>query len=443
MKKLPRVAIIGRPNVGKSSLFNRLVGRKKSIVDDQPGVTRDRVTGLVNWDGQLFQLIDTGGVIHQPESELELAVRNQIEIASIEADMILFLTDFKVGVTAEDLEISRWLKKIQKPVIPVINKVDALEHAALTGEFYKLGLGDPIHVSAVRGLFINELLDHIVDHIQPIEEDNYAEEDAIPVAILGKPNVGKSSLINRLIGKDVSVVSEMPGTTRDAVDSILHYKNHSIRLIDTAGLRKKSRMKDSIEFYATLRSQRHIDMCEVAILMIDANQGITAQDMDILSMIHEAKKGMILAINKWDILSEKEAKSFDHIVKNLKERYTILKHFPVISISALVGLRVFKILDHILEVHENYHRTIATSYLNRILEEITRKYPPPAFRGKEIRFFYITQIGSSPPNFIIFSNHPSHLRENYLRYLEAELYQRLKLDGIHFKYTIRRKEKEE
>ncbi|MBP7462636.1 MAG: ribosome biogenesis GTPase Der [Candidatus Delongbacteria bacterium] len=443
MKKLARVAIIGRPNVGKSSLFNRLIGRKKSIVDDQPGVTRDRVTGVVNWDGWIFQLIDTGGLMRQPESDLELAVRAQIEVASMEADLILFLADFKVGVTTEDMEISRWLKQTQKPVIPVVNKVDALDHAALTGEFYKLGLGDPIHVSAVRGLFINELLDHIVDHIKPLQEDQYTEEDAIPVAILGKPNVGKSSLINRLIGKEISVVSNIPGTTRDAIDSILHYKNQSIRLIDTAGLRKKSRIKDSIEFYATLRSQRHIDLCEVAILMIDANQGITAQDIDILTMIREAKKGMILVINKWDVLSEKDHKSFDQMVKNLKERYTVLKYFPIISISALVGLRVFKILDHILDVHTNYHRTIATSFLNRMLEEITKKYPPPAFRGKEIRFFYITQIESAPPHFIIFSNHPDHLRDNYLRYLETELYQRLKLDGIHFKYSIRRKDKEE
>ncbi len=440
MKKIPQIAILGRPNVGKSSLFNRLIGKRLSIVDDQPGVTRDRVFGMVEWEGFYFSLIDTGGLIPDPKNEIEVGVIEQIEIARNESDLIMFIVDAQVGITEEDLRIARELLRLEKPILLVVNKLDNPKNTLFLGEYYKLGLGEPLAVSAANGLFVNDLLDTIIEHLPREITDWEENNNAIPVAIVGRPNIGKSTLINRLIGKNISVVSSIPGTTRDAVHSFIQYKNQIIKLIDTAGLRRKSRIQNNIEYYSTVRSIRHVGLSEISLLLIDPEEGLTKQDLEIMDIIRKERKGMILVINKWDKLTNKTEKSFADFCKELYSNYSWLKYFPITTISALTGLRVFPLLETILTVHQRYNQQISTSYLNRIVEKISLQYPPPANKGKHIKFYFASQIAQSPPKIVITTNFPDLLKDNYTRYFETSLYENLDLNGVFFKYSFIKKE---
>ncbi len=441
MKKLPVVAIIGRPNVGKSTLFNKLIRQKKAIVADKPGVTRDKILGIVEWDGKYFHLIDTGGITFDQNDSITEQVKKQIEIASNEADLILFLTDYKNGITGDDLNIAKWAKKLNKNIILVVNKIDSKELLPYASEFYALGFKDTFFISAINSLNISELLDAILSKIKNVSTAHIPYGNTIPISILGKPNVGKSTLINKIAGKEISIVSEIPGTTRDSVDLFFKYKNNIFQFIDTAGLRKKTKIKDNIEFYSLVRTIRYLEQSQIALFLLDSNQGLTSLDIEILEQIHENNKGLIVLLNKWDILEDKDDKSFIRYKEYLSSRLSYLKFVPIISISALTGLRVAKIFDTILYVYENYNKKIPTSFLNNTLEKIIKNNPPPVYRGKEIKFYYITQIGTAPPHFIIFSNYPEQLSDTYKRYLTNQLYEALSLEGIFFKISFKKRER--
>jgi len=441
MKKLPVVAIIGRPNVGKSTLFNKLIRQKKAIVADKPGVTRDKILGTVEWDGKYFHLIDTGGITFDQNDSITEQVKKQIEIASNEADLILFLTDYKNGITGDDLNIAKWAKKLNKNIILVVNKIDSKELLPYASEFYALGFKDTFFISAINSLNISELLDAILSKIKNVSTAHIPYGNTIPISILGKPNVGKSTLINKIAGKEISIVSEIPGTTRDSVDLFFKYKNNIFQFIDTAGLRKKTKIKDNIEFYSLVRTIRYLEQSQIALFLLDSNQGLTSLDIEILEQIHENNKGLIVLLNKWDILEDKDDKSFIRYKEYLSSRLSYLKFVPIISISALTGLRVAKIFDTILYVYENYNKKIPTSFLNNTLEKIIKNNPPPVYRGKEIKFYYITQIGTAPPHFIIFSNYPEQLSDTYKRYLTNQLYEALSLEGIFFKISFKKRER--
>jgi len=440
MGKIPQVAVIGRPNVGKSTLFNRLIGQKKSIVADMPGVTRDRVFGDVEYDGVCYRLIDTGGIVLENETEIEIGIRRQIEIATIEADCVILLCDRKVGVTEDDVRIAREFQKKGIEIVLTVNKVDSSEWIAQSAEFYSLGFKRTVFISGMSGFNIDTLLDAVNEVIRPLYNQIEQNIDAVSVAILGRPNVGKSSLINRLTGNEISIVSNVPGTTRDAVDTFVKYHGKQIRLIDTAGLRRKTKVKDQIEYYSSLRSIRHLEQCDLALMMIDAKEGLTAKDLEIISTIEHQRKGMILLINKWDILPEKNEKSFDHFKKRLIEKHSLLQYFPILSISAIQNQRLNKIYDLIIKVYNQYQKRYQTSFLNSVVKKMTTHYPAPAYRGKEIKFYYTTQVNSSPPHIVLFSNYPEHLRENYTKYMLSQFYQQLNIQGVFLKVSYKKRQ---
>lgn len=423
----PIVAIVGRPNVGKSTLFNKLIGERRAIVEDEPGTTRDRLYGEAEWRGREFTIVDTAGILPGEEdestasmAEIVRATRAQAQLAIDEADAIIFLVDVKEGVTAADEEVADLLRQTNKPVILGANKADSMERVQNAVEFWSLGLGEPIPLSSYHGTGTGDLLDVLYEALPPFEEDP-DEEYALKIAIVGRPNVGKSSLLNRLIGSERVVVSDIPGTTRDTIDTVVEYNGEKILLIDTAGIRRRGRIDRGIEQYSVLRALRAIERADVALLMVDATEGVTAQDAHVAGMIIDAYKGIAVLVNKWDAL-EKNNETFDEWTRHVQAELHFIPYAPVLFISALTGQRVEKILDLALQINGERNTRISTSQLNTILRDAVRAHPPSSIhKGAHLRIFYATQAQVAPPVFLFFSNAPEQIHFSYKRYLENRI----------------------
>ncbi len=429
----PIVAIIGRPNVGKSTLFNRLAGERISIVEDTPGVTRDRIYADAEWLNYNFTIIDTGGLEPESDDMILKSMYAQAEIAIGSADVIVFVTDVKTGVTDSDMQVANILRKAQKPVLVAVNKVDDLAKYSMdVYEFYQLGLGDPIGVSAGQMLGLGELLDAVVSHF-PEEAKNQEEEDVIKVAVIGKPNVGKSSLINRILGEERVIVSDIAGTTRDAIDSDYVYEGQKYTFIDTAGMRRKSKIKENIEKFSIIRAVAAVERADVCILMINAEEGITDQDTKIAGIAHEAGKAVIIAVNKWDLV-EKDNHTMNKFIKDIDTELKYMPYAPKIFISAMTGQRVSKLFNMIKAVNENNARRVATGVLNDVLIEAMAMNQPPADKGRPLRIYYMTQVSVRPPTFVLFVNDTELLHFSYKRYIENQLREAFGFEGtpIHF-----------
>jgi len=423
------VVIVGRPNVGKSTLFNRLVGRKEAIVHDLSGVTRDRNYGEVEWAGKEFQLIDTGGYVPNSPDLFETAIREQVQIAITEADAVLFLVDVKAGLTSFDIEIGRILRSSNKKFFLIVNKVDSEKLEPGAAEFYSLGVEKVYDISAVAGRKIGDLLDDITADMPMIEEEE-DDNSKLKIAVVGRPNVGKSSLTNALLGEDRSIVTNIPGTTRDSIDSILKYYGQEITLIDTAGLRKKKKVEENIEFFSTIRTLRAIAECEVVIILVDAQTGIEKQDQKIIDEAVNRRKSVILAVNKWDLI-EKDTNTARQFEVAIKEKMGSIDYIPIVFISALTKQRIYKLIDMAIEIFKERKKQISTSDLNeKILPEIERNPPPSTATGKEVKIKYITQAKGSYPVFLFFSNYPKEIPEHYKRYLEKLIRRKYGFEGV-------------
>ncbi|MEM7417542.1 MAG: ribosome biogenesis GTPase Der [Gemmatimonadota bacterium] len=413
---VPVVAVVGRPNVGKSTFFNRIIGKRVAIVDDQPGVTRDRNFARADWAGRDFFIVDTGGVIEGSDEGMDVAIREQAMHAVHEADVILFLVDGKAGVQPLDERLAEVLRKTSTPVILVVNKVDNLPNDPGYLDFWSLGMDEPVPVSALSGKGSGDLLDRILEHF-PAAAEFEPDDDVIRVAIVGKPNVGKSSFINRLTGEDRSVVSDVAGTTRDPVDTTFKYHGKTLVFVDTAGLRRQSKVKDSLEYYSALRTDRVVTSSDVCVVLVDASEDdLHAQDIKIAEAAWEAGRGVVLLANKWDLV-EKETMTAPDWQKRVRERIPFLQWVPMLFTSALTGQRVRKCLELILEVAEERGRRIDTHEVNEVLETLVRRTPPPHHRGRRVKIKYATQASVRPPTFAIFSNFPKALPAHYIRYL--------------------------
>lgn len=435
--KLPVVVIVGRPNVGKSTLFNRLVGRREAIVDDLSGVTRDRNYGEVEWNAKLFRLIDTGGYVPESKDLFEKEIREQVRMGIDEADFILFVVDAREGLTPVDEEIAKLLRASGKKCLVVVNKVDSSVQEQLMHDFHGLGLGELHPVSATVGRGTGDFLDILTKDFP--ERNQYTEDSRLKIAIVGRPNVGKSSLTNALLGFDRSVVTDIPGTTRDSVDSILKFHGEEIVLIDTAGLRKRTKVKENIEFYSGIRTLKAIDECNVSIVMIDASIGLESQDQKIIDEAVKRRKGIILAVNKWDLI-EKDSKTADDWAKALRKKLGMLEYIPVIFISALQKQRIYKLIELAKEIQSRRIRKIPTAELNdTILPEIELIPPPSGPTGKEIKIKYVTMGGEYYPIFLFFSNQPKYIPEHYKRYLENCIRKHYDYTGIPITLAFKQK----
>lgn len=437
----PIVAIVGRPNVGKSTLFNTLAGERISIVKDYPGVTRDRIYADVDWLNYKFTLIDTGGIEPDTGDKMLKHMREQAMIAIDTADVIMFLVDVKQGLVDADYKVADMLRKSHKPVVLVVNKVDNFEkYQSDVYEFYNLGIGDPYPISATSKTGLGDMLDVVIENFNTSNEET--EENEIPkVAIIGKPNVGKSSIINKLVGEDRVIVSDIAGTTRDAIDTVVKYNKQEYVFIDTAGLRRKSKIKEEIERFSIIRTVAAVERCDVAILVIDANEGVTEQDAKIAGIAHERGKGIIIAVNKWDAI-EKDDKTMYKYNNKIREVLSFMPYAEIMYISALTGQRLNKIFDMIDMVIQNNSMRIATGVLNEIVTEATALKQPPSDKGKRLKIYYTTQAAVKPPTFVIFVNDKQLMHFSYLRYLENKIREAFGFKGTSLKFFVReRKEK--
>jgi GTP-binding protein len=431
------VAIVGRPNVGKSTLFNRILGHRDAIVHDHPGVTRDRHYADAEWAGRSFTLIDTGGFVPASDDVIEIAVREQAQVAIEEADLVLFVVDATTGPLPTDAEIASVLRKAAKRVVTIVNKVDSDAREYAVSEFFSLGLGTPVPASALLGRKIGDLLDEVT---AGMEDRGGADEDdgRLKLAIIGRPNVGKSSLVNALVQRDRHIVTDIPGTTRDPIDTVLTYQGQDIVLVDTAGLRRKSKIKESIEFFSTLRTLKSIDRCDVAIVLLDATQGLEHQDLHVVDAALERKRPMVIAVNKWDLV-EKDNKTADAYAKALRERLRAYDYVPILFISAVVRQRIYKVIDIAKAVHAESQRRIQTSELNDALLPEIERYPPRTRSGKELKIKFITQVRTAPPVFAFFCNLPEQIEENYRRFLENRLRERYPFTGVPVTLVFKKK----
>lgn len=429
------VAIVGRPNVGKSTLFNRLVGERVAIVEEKPGVTRDRLYKDVEWSGRVFTLVDTGGLDFQEKDEISGKTRRQVELAIREADVLLFLVDARAGLTPADEEIAQTLRRSEKPVLLVANKVEkfAGEHY----DFFRLGLGEPVPVSAVQGLNTGDLLDKILQAL-PADEEEGCLEELIRVAVVGRPNVGKSSLVNKILGFERVIVSAQPGTTRDAIDTLFEHAGSRFLLVDTAGIRRKSKIDEATERYSVMRALKAIDGCDVSLVMLDALEGVTEQDKRIAGYVHEKGKAGILVVNKWDLFKKGE-RAADRYREAVDQELPFLSYAPVAFVSALTGKGVRQLLQLVAGVWEEFSRTIPTGSLNVLLADLQLRNPPPAQKGKRLKIFYGTQLKTRPPTFALFVNDPELLHFSYLRYLENQLRLAWGFAGTPLRFIFRRR----
>lgn len=437
MRGAPTVALIGRPNVGKSTLFNRLIGRREAIVDDRPGVTRDRNFAAVEWNGRRFWLVDTGGLIPRADDALNRAIRAQVEMAVAASDVVAFLVDVETGVHPADLEIAAYLRKSGRPVLLVVNKADHLPDETRHLAFYELGMGDPFPVSAAVGKSSGDLLDRIVS-LLPAAPPASSEAE-IHVAVVGRPNVGKSSLVNRLLGEERLVVAVEAGTTRDAIDTPLLYRDRTLVFIDTAGLRKRSKVEDDIEFYSTVRTAGAIERADVCVLVVDAKDGMHVQDLRIANDAWAQGAALVIAVNKWDLVEEKDSNTAARGERELAARAPFLQFIPFLYVSAKTGQRVPQLLDLILNVAEERHKRVPTSEVNRVLEGLLDRQQPPQPVGGSVRLFYASQIGTAPPRFAIVSNRPDAIPESYTRYLLNGFREAWQFTGAPVTIKFRRK----
>ena len=432
------IAIVGRPNVGKSMLFNKLIGRRLSIVEDTPGVTRDRIYGESDWCGRKFTLVDTGGIEPNTDNEILTFMREQAQIAIDNATVIVLVVDIKTGMTAADQEVANMLQRSKKPIVLAVNKMDS------TGtvdpefyEFYNLGLGDPIAVSAVHGHATGDLLDACMKYFPP-EDESEEDDDVIQVAIIGKPNVGKSSLTNRILGQERVIVSNVAGTTRDAIDSYFENESGKYNFIDTAGMRKKSKVDDAIEKYSVLRATMAIERSDVCLILIDANDGVTEQDTKIAGLAHEAGKACIIVVNKWDAV-EKDGKTMDRMREDIRRDLSYMTYAPILFISALTGQRVGRLFQLIKYVDDQAAMRITTGMLNSLLADATARVQPPTDKGRRLKIYYMTQAGIRPPHFVCFCNDAKLFHFSYQRYLENQIRSTFGLEGTPIRLTIRQR----
>ncbi len=436
----PVVAIVGRPNVGKSTLFNKLVGDRISIVEDTPGVTRDRIYHEIEWTGRTLMLIDTGGIEPKTDDLILKYMRLQAEIAIDTADVIIFMTDVKTGLTADDRDIARMLLKSNKPVVLCVNKVDKVGDLPYEFyEFYELGfISDPIPVSSIHGTGSGDLLDKVLEFLPDESEEETEDDDAISVAVIGKPNAGKSSIINRILGEERLIVSNIPGTTRDAINTRVENKFGKYIFVDTAGIRRKSRVEDRIEKFSVLRSKMAVENANVCVLMIDASEGITEQDEHIAGLAHEAGKPTIIVVNKWDLI-EKDNKTVNDFTQKIRTSLAYMPYAPILFISAKTGQRIDKLFEFINYVHEQSLLRISTGMLNDVLNDAVTKVQPPSDKGKRLKIYYMTQVGVAPPTFVIFCNDAELFHFSYQRYIENKIREVFGFQGTPIKIIIRQK----
>ena len=434
----PLVAIVGRPNVGKSLLFNRLCGQRLSIVEDTPGVTRDRLYAKCEWRNRVFDIVDTGGIEPGTDDQILSFMREQAEIAIQAAAVIVLVCDIRTGVTAADQDVANLLLRARKPVILAVNKADSIGHEDPgLYEFYNLGLGDPIAISALHGHGTGDLLDACFEFFPP-EEEEEEEDDVIRVAVIGKPYVGKSSLVNRILGEERVIVSNVAGTTRDAVDTEYENEKGKYLFIDTAGMRKKSRVDDRIERFSVLRATMAIERSHVCLILIDANEGVTEQDTKVAGLAHEAGKACVIVVNKWDAI-EKDGKTMDRMRKEVMQSLSFMTYAPVIFISALTGQRVDRLFDLINYVNSQAATRISTGMLNSVLADATSRVQPPTDKGRRLKIYYMTQVGVRPPHFVCFCNDAKLFHFSYQRYLENQIRSTFGLEGTPVRLTIRQK----
>lgn len=436
-ERIPVVAVVGRPNVGKSTLFNRFLGERRAIVDDRPGVTRDRHFARTDWTGHNFFVVDTGGIVEGSDEPLDRQIREQALAAVAEADLVLFVVDAREGVHPLDEGIAEILRRDSRRVIVVANKSDRWPHDQGYLDFWSLGMGDPVPVAANTGAGSGDLLDRIVSRFADlVPELEPEEEGTVRVAVIGKPNAGKSSLVNRLFGEERMVVSEVPGTTRDAVDTPMKYHGRDLIFVDTAGLRRQAKVKDSLEYYSSLRTARVIREADVALLLVDAVEGVTIQDLKIVDQAWEAGCGLILVVNKWDLV-EKDHRTAQEFEKELVARAPHFRWIPTLFASALTGLRARKTLDLVLEVADQRNRRIPTHEVNEVLEELVGRQPPPHARGRAVNFKYATQVQAAPPSFVLFCNLPNDVPDHYIRYIYNGFRERWGFRGAPIRVRLR------
>ncbi len=430
----PMVALVGRPNVGKSTLFNRLVGSPTAIVEDVAGTTRDRLYGDADWSGKIFTLIDTGGIATDQADDFTAMIEEQATQALEEADVIVFLVDVRAGVNQADADVAERLRRSNKPVILVANKADNQSRQIQAVEFYELGLGDPLAISATHGLGIGDLLDEISRHFpdEPADET----ETMTKVAIVGRPNVGKSSLLNAILGEERTIVSEVPGTTRDAIDTIVDYEGQKLVLIDTAGIRRRGRVDQGVEKYSVIRTLRAIDRADVVCLVVDATEMLTAQDVHIAGFIRDATKGILLVVNKWDLVPKTE-KTIEQYQEEVKRELNFMDYAPSVFISAKTHQRVDRVLRSVLQIKEQREKRIPTAELNNVVHEATRRHEPTGSHGRSLKIFYATQASVNPPTFIFFVNDPKLCHFSYRRYLENQLREKLGFEGTGIKLVMK------
>ena len=434
----PIVAVVGRPNVGKSTLFNKLIGQRLSIVEDTPGVTRDRIMADCEWRGRTFLLVDTGGIEPKSDDVILSQMRQQAQLAIDQADVIVLVTDLRAGVTANDQDVAAMLQRCGKPVVLCVNKCDTPgEPPAEFYEFYNLGLGDPIAVSSVHGMGTGDLLDAVYPFFPP-EEAAEEEPDVIQVAVIGRPNAGKSSLVNRIAGEERSIVSDVAGTTRDAIDTWVHNEYGDFIFIDTAGLRRKSRVEDAVEKYSVLRAQMAVERADVCVILIDGVEGFTEQDSKVAGIAHEQGKACIIAVNKWDAV-EKTDKTMDQMRKKLMNDFSFMPYAPFIFLSARTGQRVDRLFELIRFVSQQHSMRISTGMLNDVLAQATARVQPPTDKGRRLKIYYMTQVSTKPPTFVFFVNRADLFHFSYQRYLENQLRETFGLEGTPVRFIVREK----
>ena len=439
----PIVAIVGRPNVGKSTLFNQIGKKRVSIVDDMPGVTRDRIYLDASWLEHEFTLIDTGGIeINTGGSKILDEIKIQAGIAIDEADVIIFVVDGRAGLTYADEDIAKILRGSDKPVVVAVNKIDSIQLDADVYEFYNLGLGTPVGISASNALNLGDLLDEVVENFPAAETESH-EEDEIKIAVIGRPNVGKSSLVNKMLGEERVIVSDIPGTTRDAIDTHFFSGGTKFTLIDTAGMRRKSKVEEPVERYSVMRSLRAIDRADVVLMLIEAPEGITEQDKKIAGYAHDSGKGCVLVVNKWDIFPEKHDRSTNRFTDDLRAEIGFLQYAPVVYISALTGQRVDRVTELVKFVAEQQSMRIQTSVLNELIRDAVAVNPPPTKKGRQLKILFATQADICPPRFVLFVNEPELMHFSYLRFLENKLRDTYGFEGAPLKFVIRKRSEEE